>query len=820
MQDLEAYSKWNPFIVKVDEVKGGSDVDGQFRLHVKSANGSEGTSWKRVLTKVSPVDDGSGTKTASWSYQTDGLMSHAVWGTRKQNLQELPDNRTRYVTEENFEGLLRKTVSLKDVEDGFERQAKALKARAELLYELERTHFPADVPVSRQTFENWARDIKVPNVLTCVPETPEDIVDIVNWGAKNGYKVRPCGMMHNWSPLTLSPTEDASKVLLVDMTQHLTKVVEPVAHNEEGGGTITVQAGITMEMLLTELQKENLGFIATPAPGDLTLGGVMAIAAHGTALPPVSNESPAKGHTYGSLSNSVLSLTAVVWNEQVEKYELRKFKRSDPECQVFLAHLGRAFITEMTLQAGPNQRLRCKSEMVPAAELYAPPGSSGRTFEKYMNENQGVEAIQFPGADEVWMKSWSDAPVKPPESREVKGPFNYTFSDNLPEALSALLPQVVAGAGRLTPAFGRMLNSIASAGLSLTNSTDLWGWSKDLLLYIKPDTLRVTANGYAIHTKRDNVQNIVEKFKKIYEETIKKYEERGVFPANGPLEIRVTGLDHAKEVSVDNAREPQLSPLRPDPTHPERDVAVYLDILTVPGTELSNEFYTDVEQQVFKEFNGPDSAVYVEWSKGWGYTKDGPWTNLDVMKKIIPNVLSEGRPKDDNFYTALKTLQKYDPKRLFSSPMLDKLLPHLKQGLESVLYPSKLDAQSGIVSRVSLGIMMRKAEEIWRDLEPEDRENILKELAKHGHKISADGQPTPSEGTNGLSVDGYVRLCDSKDGSRTFIAYPSADGKGKGRFMVVGPDLKASLVEDEKHKLKGRLSTKVPEQGRKSPTLK
>ncbi|HVK53912.1 MAG TPA: FAD-binding protein, partial [Burkholderiales bacterium] len=309
MLDLEAYSEWNPFIAKIDEIKGGAEVGGQFRQHVRWADGSEVTSWERVVSKVPPMDDGSGKKTATWSYQSEGLTSHVVWGVRTQNLEELPDNGTSYSTEERLHGVLSWAAGpLKDVQDGFERQAKALKERAEFLYELERTQFPANVPISRQSFENWSREIQVPNVLTCVPRTPEDIVDIVNWGAKNGYKVRPRGMMHNWSQLTLSPTEDTSKVLLVDMTQHLTKVVEPVKRNEDGSGVITVQAGITAEKFLTELQKEGLGYVATPGPGDLTVGGMITVAAHGTGLPPVSGEPSAKGHTYGSISNSVLSL--------------------------------------------------------------------------------------------------------------------------------------------------------------------------------------------------------------------------------------------------------------------------------------------------------------------------------------------------------------------------------------------------------------------------------------------------------------------------------------------------------------------------------
>ena len=43
-------------------------------------------------------------------------------------------------------------------------------------------------------------------------------------------------------------------------------------------------------------------------------------------------------------------------------------------------------------------------------------------------------------------------------------------------------------------------------------SADLWGPSKNTLLYLKPTTLRVHANGYAVLTSRDRVQRVVSEF--------------------------------------------------------------------------------------------------------------------------------------------------------------------------------------------------------------------------------------------------------------------------------------------------------------------
>ncbi|UGA36354.1 hypothetical protein JOS77_18320 [Chromobacterium haemolyticum] len=82
--------------------------------------------------------------------------------------------------------------------------------------------------------------------------------------------------------------------------------------------------------MLTGLEKAGLGVTAAPAPGDLTLGGVLAINGHGTAIP-AKGERRLAGASYGSISNLVLSLTAVVYDKASGAYALRKFVRNDPQ---------------------------------------------------------------------------------------------------------------------------------------------------------------------------------------------------------------------------------------------------------------------------------------------------------------------------------------------------------------------------------------------------------------------------------------------------------------------------------------------------------
>ena len=75
-------------------------------------------------------------------------------------------------------------------------------------------------------------------------------------------------------------------------------------------------------------------------------------------------------------------------------------------------------MTEVVLQAGANQRLRCQSWFdVPATEMFAAPGTSGRTFASYLNSAGRVEAIWFPFTDNPWLKVWSVTPDQAVRSR-------------------------------------------------------------------------------------------------------------------------------------------------------------------------------------------------------------------------------------------------------------------------------------------------------------------------------------------------------------------------------------------------------------------
>ncbi|WP_340616425.1 cholesterol oxidase substrate-binding domain-containing protein [Xenorhabdus entomophaga] len=534
-------------------------------------------------------------------------------------------------------------------------------------------NFPNNIIWKNLNFKNWSGEIQAYNVPCCIPRSAEEVISVANWAWKENYKLRIVGQSHNWSPLTLESGQSfKNRIMLMDLSEHFTHV--NIEHRPQFS-IVTAQTGILMEALMTQMEDQNLGFTATPAPGDLTLGGVLAIGGHGTAIKAL-DETPLPGHTYGSLSNTILSLSAVVWDAATQQYTIKRFERSDPNCAPLLTHLGCSLILEVQFQAGKNQRLRCQSfTNIPVTELFADPESSesNRTFSHFLNKSGRAEIILFPFTNLPWLKVWSVEPTKPASSIEVKTPYNYPFSDNISPAISNIMDNILSGFPAITPLVSEMQYQLTNTALQ-GHEKDIWGWSKNLLLYVKPTTLRVTANGYAVLTRRADIQRVLNKFHTEWQKLMREFENQGRYPINGPIEIRVTGLDDPADVLHEKAVVPSLSAIRPRLDQPEWDVAVWLDILTFPNTPYAIEFCRQFEQWLFKEFDGSYASARVEWSKGWAYGTNVAWEDKEVLTKIIPASFTDGLPADNNWDSAISALQKYDPHHIFRSPLLDKLL--------------------------------------------------------------------------------------------------------------------------------------------------
>ncbi|MDC0716344.1 SRPBCC domain-containing protein [Nannocystis bainbridge] len=130
MLDLPRYHEWNPFIVGVEH-SGPAALDAALRLRVRWNDGTGASSGERITELTAP----DGERPGRLAYRFTGLLPTLglVRATRIQQITPLPGGHTRYFTREEFAGLLTRFLPLAKVRDGFDRHARALKARAEAL---------------------------------------------------------------------------------------------------------------------------------------------------------------------------------------------------------------------------------------------------------------------------------------------------------------------------------------------------------------------------------------------------------------------------------------------------------------------------------------------------------------------------------------------------------------------------------------------------------------------------------------------------------------------------------------------------------------
>ncbi|MDJ0870083.1 MAG: cholesterol oxidase substrate-binding domain-containing protein, partial [Myxococcota bacterium] len=188
---------------------------------------------------------------------------------------------------------------------------------------------------------------------------------------------------------------------------------------------------------------------------------------------------------------------------------------------------------------------------------------------------------------------------------------------------------------------------------------------------------------------RRDVQRVVHELAARFAAQLEAHRERGSFPINGPIEMRVTGLDQTSEVEARVVQEPSLSALVPRRDRPEWDAAVWVSVLALPrptreaaGDCARREamrpetaaFYAEFERWMVSRFSGGDAMVRPEWSKGWAFGAGGPWTNARALRRVVPRLLQRGRPLHRGWNAAVFQLDALDPWRVFTNPFLDALL--------------------------------------------------------------------------------------------------------------------------------------------------
>ncbi len=530
-------------------------------------------------------------------------------------------------------------------------------------------NFPPHIMLdnNRHTYRNWCWDIEVDNVWIAIPNSYEQVREIADWAVYQSYKIRPVGMMHNWSPIVMDKgaTAPVANILLVS-----TQLLNRQQFAWQGDiPTATFGTGVTIETATDYLEgQDNKGkglapgfsFINMTGPGDISLGGALAVGAHGTSIPIEANPADRLG---GSLSNLILSFTAVVSDPaNPGKHILKTFLRSDADAPAFLVNLGRAFIVEVTLRVVPNYYLNQTNHFVPIASAFCAPEFSGlpRSLHKYVEKSGRVEVIWFPGTEFAWVKTWDE--VDALVGNTTRQPYNENFTF-LSDARNIYVRNLLKSKPWLNPAyFTTALNHVRNNAYK-----QLSGTSRNMLLYVKPSTLRLTALGYCIQISRADIQVSVHDFIQGFNSIMKGYPLK--YPVSGAVELRFTSMDLTDQLGMGEVQPPSFSASRSvKAADPSLDTVFWADILSIPGiNENTYPFFAEMEQWIFDRWG---DKVRPEWSKGWACTTEGEmWKNPDVIQRIKTTYYA------DTYEYTRSTLAKYDQNHIYTNNFLEVLLP-------------------------------------------------------------------------------------------------------------------------------------------------
>lgn len=132
MVNISRYSDWNPFIIHVGSASDFPHPGTLMTFTVCWDNGAT-QSTKELVDFIAPPSPTSGMQRAEWGYSFSGFLSKIgmVRAQRVQTLTATPEGHTLYHTVETFRGWGQLFLPLKKVQNGFDRQAEALKTVCE-----------------------------------------------------------------------------------------------------------------------------------------------------------------------------------------------------------------------------------------------------------------------------------------------------------------------------------------------------------------------------------------------------------------------------------------------------------------------------------------------------------------------------------------------------------------------------------------------------------------------------------------------------------------------------------------------------------------
>lgn len=268
------------------------------------------------------------------------------------------------------------------------------------------------------------------------PRDLGELREAVRRAASKGH-VRTVGGSYAWSPLV---PVDRSIVSLKRLRGVHTIV------REGARPSITVETGCTIRELVELTEKNGLTLITPTIFQELTLGGALAVGAHGTGL------------EWATMSDAVTAMTIVD-----ARGEVVRLSAADGElfhaARVALGTFGA--IVDVTLECEPAFNVHVEDRFKPREEVLDNVDDLLRTYEF-------VELYWFPFNEKMWIKVMrrTDEPVPPDGWREqLDGVLDYAQTMI---GVKYVLPILSRYMPKLTPAFMKIAPEMA-----MTPGTDI-----------------------------------------------------------------------------------------------------------------------------------------------------------------------------------------------------------------------------------------------------------------------------------------------------------------------------------------------------------
>lgn len=338
-------------------------------------------------------------------------------------------------------------------------------------------------------WRNWGRTQSCRPAKIARPRTEAEIRVVVTDAAQAGRRVKVVGAGHSFTDIACTDG------VMVSLDRY-----DGVLDVDQGAGTVTVQAGISIKRLNDELARvglamSNLGDIAYQS-----IAGAISTATHGTGI------------KLGNLATFVTHLTMVCADGSTLHCSPEADERVFRAAQVSLGALG--VISTVTLRCEPAFNLHAREEGADLADVLT-------SLDEHISDNEHFEFFWFPHTARVHMKRNNRTDREATRVRRWKDFRNEIIMANLAFGL-------VCRVGRARPAqIPSLMRRVVAPGAGRIQKV-----ARSDRVYASPRLVRFSEMEYAI--PRRNAREAIERIRTTIDER---------FLVNFPVEVRFVAGD-------------------------------------------------------------------------------------------------------------------------------------------------------------------------------------------------------------------------------------------------------------------------------------